>query len=95
VFLVKNTSVVYGNSNLIFSTLWSIKSPVHQFHIGKGMNGFHVIKSKGYYISPEKYSELYQKSLAFFKDELRSEKRENMAAFTHHCPTFLNYPELY
>jgi predicted phosphohydrolase len=95
VLLVNNTSVVYGNSKLIFSTLWSKISPGYQFHIEHGMNDFHVIKSNGYRFSAEKYNELHQESLAFIEDELKSGNSEKVAVFTHHCPTFLNYPEQY
>src|SRR5690606_20541144 len=47
VFLVNNTSVVHGNSRLIFSTLWSKISPAYQWEIERSMNDFHLIKNKG------------------------------------------------
>ena len=33
--------------------------------------------------------------MSFIIDELHTSKEEQMAVFTHHCPTFLNYPEQY
>jgi iron only hydrogenase large subunit-like protein len=31
--------------------------------------------------------------LAFIQNELKTVQEEKIAVFTHHCPTFLNYPE--
>lgn len=94
VFLVNNTSVVHEEVKLIFSTLWSHISPSYQWQIERSMNDFHVIKHKGYRFSAEQYNRLHIESLAFIQNEL-SKKEEKLAVFTHHCPTFLNYPEQY
>lgn len=95
VFLVNNTSIVHENTKLIFSTLWSKISPEHQWQIERSLNDFHVIKNKGYRFSAEKYNELHEESLAFIQNELKIVMDEKVAVFTHHCPTFLNYPEQY
>jgi len=94
VFLVNNTSVVYDHVKLIFSTLWSRISPGYQWQIECSLNDFHVIKHKGYRFSAEQYNQLHTDSLAFIQNEL-NKKEEKLAVFTHHCPTFLNYPEQY
>lgn len=95
VFLVNNTSVLYKNVKLIFSTLWSHISAGHQWQIERSMNDFHLIKYKGYRFSAEQYNQLHTESLAFIQNELNTNKEEHTAVFTHHCPTFLNYPEQY
>lgn len=95
VFLVNNTSVVHEQVKLIFSTLWSKISPGHQWEIERNMNDFHLIKHKGYRFSAEQYNRLHEESLTFIQAELNSVKNETVAVFTHHCPTFLNYPEQY
>jgi len=95
VFLVNNTSVVYENAKLIFSTLWSKISPGHQWEIERNMNDFHLIKHKGFRFSAEQYNRLHEESLTCIQAELNSVKNETVAVFTHHCPTFLNYPEQY
>lgn len=95
VFLVNNFSVVHENVKLIFSTLWSRISPGYQWQIERSLNDFHLIKHKGYRFSAEQYNQLHEENLAFIQDELNAKKEEKMAVFTHHCPTFLNYPELY
>jgi predicted phosphohydrolase len=95
VFLVNNTSVVHGNGRLLFSTLWSKISPGNQWQIERSLNDFHQIKNNGFLLSGEKYNELHEESLAFLQKEISETYEEQMAVFTHHCPTFLNYPEQY
>ena len=95
VFLVNNTSVVHENVKLIFSTLWSRISPGNQWQIERSLNDFHLIKHKGYRFSAELYNQLHAESLAFIKKELKTVQEEKIAVFTHHCPTFLNYPGQY
>jgi len=94
-FLVNNTSVVHMGVRLIFSTLWSKISPSYQWQIEKRLNDFHLIKNKGYRLSAERYNQLHVESLSFINQVLEDEKDEKTAVFTHHAPTFMNYPELY
>lgn len=95
VFLVNNFSVVHENVKLIFSTLWSNISPGNQWQIERSLNDFYLIKHKGHRFSAEIYNQLHADSLAFIQKELKMVKEESIAVFTHHCPTFLNYPEQY
>ena len=93
VFLVNNASVFHGNAKLIFSTLWSKINPVHQWQIVRSLNDFHLIKHRGFRFSGELYNLLHEESLTFIQNELKTVQGEKVAVFTHHCPTFLNYPE--
>ena len=93
VFLVNNTSVVHYHVKLIFSTLWSHISPGNQWQIERSLNDFHLIKHNGNRFSAEVYNQLHAESLAFIQNELNTKEGEQMAVFTHHCPTFLHYPE--
>ncbi|MBI1267689.1 MAG: metallophosphoesterase [Cryomorphaceae bacterium] len=95
VFLVNNTAVVHEGVKLIFSTLWSKISPGHQWQIERRLNDFHLIKHKGYRFSAEQYNQLHAESLMFIQTEVNTNKEQKTAVFTHHCPTFLNYPEQY
>jgi predicted phosphohydrolase len=95
VFLVNNASVVYENVKLIFTTLWSHISPGYQWQIERSLNDFHLIKHSGYRFSAEQYNRLHEESLAYIQQELKITKNEKIAVFTHHCPTFLYYPEQY
>ncbi|MBN7818080.1 metallophosphoesterase [Algoriphagus pacificus] len=95
VFLVNNTSIIYENVNLIFSTLWSHISPAYQWQIERSLNDFYLIKNKGFRFSAEQYNQLHAESLAFIQNELSTNQKGQKAVFTHHCPTFFNYPEHY
>ncbi len=94
-FLVNNTAVVHENTKLIFSTLWGKISAGHQWQIERSMNDFQQIKNKGFRFSAEAYNQLHKESLTFIQNELKSVKEDSVAVFSHHCPTFLNYPEQY
>jgi predicted phosphohydrolase len=94
-FLVNNTTAVYKNTKLIFSTLWSRISVGLQWQIERSMNDFHQIKNNGVRFSVEAYNQLHEDSLAFIQKELKLLKDQTVAVFTHHCPTFINYPEQY
>jgi len=95
VYLVNNTSVVHENIRLIFSTLWSKISPGNQWQIERSLNDFHTIKYKGNRFSAEQYNRLHTECLEFIQHELNESKAEKTAVFTHHVPTFLNYPAQY
>ncbi len=95
VLLVNNISVVQENVRLIFSTLWSKISNRYQWQIERGLNDFLLIKHKGFRFSAEQYNQLHEESLDFLQTELSTAKDGKVAVFTHHCPTFLNYPERY
>lgn len=95
VFLVNNTSVIHENTKLVFSTLWSKISSGHQWQIERSLNDFYVIKHNGFRFSTEKYNQLHEESLDFIQSELKALKGEKALVFTHHCPTFLNYPLQY
>ncbi|GAA0879382.1 metallophosphoesterase [Algoriphagus jejuensis] len=95
IFLINNASVVHSNAKLIFSTLWSKISAGCQWQIERQLNDFHLIKHKGVRFSGEQYNLLHEQSLAFIQDELKTVNEQKVAVFTHHCPTFLNYPSQY
>jgi predicted phosphohydrolase len=95
VYLVNNTSVVHKNVKLIFSTLWSHISSGHQWQIERSLNDFHLIKYGGYRFSAERYNQLHAESFAFIQNALKTVQEEKVMVFSHHCPTFLNYPEQY
>jgi predicted phosphohydrolase len=95
VFLVNNTSVVHQNTKLIFSTLWSKISEGHQWQIERSLNDFHVIKNKGFRFSAEAYNQLHEECLSLVQTEIKNNTAEKLVVFTHHCPTFLNYPAQY
>jgi predicted phosphohydrolase len=95
VLLVNNVSVQQGQTKLLFSTLWSKINLANQWQIERSLNDFHLIKYKGFRFSAEHYNALHEESLTFLQSELKKKNEEKLAVFTHHCPTFLNYPAQY
>jgi len=95
VVLVNNTAAVHGEARLIFSTLWTKISQGNQWQIERRLNDFYIIKYKGHQFSSEQYNQLHLDSLAFIQHTLTETSEEKTVVFTHHCPTFLYYPEQY
>ena len=69
--------------------------PALHWHIERNMSDFHVIKHNGFRFSAEEYNQLHVESLACIQKELSTSQGEQVAVFTHHCPTFLHYPAQY
>ncbi len=93
VFLVNNISILTGNLNLIFSTLWTRISPSNQFEIRQSLSDFHVIRNGGKLLTVEQYNLLHEQSVKFLREEFLKEKSDKKIVVTHHVPTLHNYPE--
>ncbi len=95
VFLVNNTSVVKDNIKLIFSTLWSRISKIHELEIVLQYADFHYIRINGKLIGINEYNHMHEQCLSFLKEESGKANPGNLIIVTHHLPTFNNYPEEY
>lgn len=95
VFLVNNTALSLNNVRLIFSTLWSKISPIHQWHIEKAISDFQVINYNKGHFSYQHFNQLHEESMLFLKQELTTHHNTKSVVITHHVPTFLHYPERY
>lgn len=95
IFLVNNISVSTGNTNLIFSTLWTTISSLYRFEIQMSYSDFHAIRYRGSLFSVEHYNFMHEQCLKFLKKELARKKPGTRIVVTHHMPTFFNYPEKY
>lgn len=95
VSLVNNVSVNHNGVDIFFSTLWSQISVAHQWHIERSLNDFHLIKFNGLSFTPEHYNALHHDCLSFIKQTVYNSTAEQLVIFSHHCPTFLNYPPKY
>jgi predicted phosphohydrolase len=95
IFLVNNISIIHKHIKFIFSTLWSNIGFDKQWLIGNSLNDFHLIKQNGIRFTVESFNQLHQKSFEFIKNELEKDKMITTVLVTHHCPTFMNYPEIY
>ena len=95
VTLVNNVAILHQDVKLIFSTLWSHISPAYEWEIERVLNDFRVIRFGDFRFSAQRYNQLHTESLGFLKKEVIEAKESKMVVFTHHCPTFLNYPIQY
>lgn len=93
--LVNNISVIHENTKLIFSTLWSYIRSAFSWQIEKNLNDFHQIKYNGFRLSVDRYNEKHKSCMKYINNELEDQAQTNKIVFTHHVPTFLNYPEQY
>ena len=91
--MVNNTSVKRGNTELIFSTLWTKISHENQLEIVMRFSDFHVINYKGRNLEVRYYNQLHKQSLLFLRNLLAGETTGFRIVITHHAPTFINYPE--
>ncbi|MCF6240839.1 MAG: metallophosphoesterase [Bacteroidales bacterium] len=94
VFLVNNIREEIDHVNFLFSTLWTEIKPDKSFEIAQNMNDFYLIYFQKKVLTTDIYNHLHNESLMFLQKELKRNVEKCIVA-THHCPTFLNYPEHY
>jgi len=95
VFLVNNTTKVWKDCQLIFSTMWTKIGTQHQFAIQNALSDFHLVKNGRNRFSTSDYNQLHEKSKSFLVSALQSASQGRKLVFTHHVPTFMNYPPQY
>jgi predicted phosphohydrolase len=95
VFLVNNIAIEYRAIHLIFTTLWTKISTYNQWFIEKTLNDFRTITYNGKRLSADIYNQFHAEALEFLKRTTSMKSMNSVAVFTHHCPTFLNYPPQY
>jgi len=95
VFLVNNTVISLGDTDLICSTLWSHIQPGHEWEITRAMSDFHVIKNGGGRFSISAYNRLHQQAREFLELAIAGSNAAHRIVLTHHVPTLMNYPEKY
>lgn len=95
IFLVNNSTVTIGNTDLICSTLWSQIDPVHELEIARSMSDFHAIESGSGKLSISEYNELHAEACRYIKQAAVNSTANHKIVLTHHVPTLKNYPEKY
>ena len=95
VFLLNNKSIVMGNVEFIFSTLWSKISPENENRLLQAMNDFRHIKYDRHLFNPQQLTDLNKDSVAFLTKELAIQNTAKKVVVTHHVPTFKNAPVKY
>ena len=95
VFLVNNTTISLGDTDLVCSTLWSHISPAGEWEINRAMNDFKVIKSGSNSLTIPEYNQLHSKARHFVEQAVMSSTAKHKVVLTHHVPTLMNYPPKY
>jgi len=95
VFLVNNTCVNLGDTDLICSTLWSHISPATEWEITRAMNDFKVIQNGSSRLSIAAYNQLHAVARQFVEQAVMTSKAKHKVVLTHHVPTLMNYPKAY
>ena len=95
VILLNNKVKIFGETKLIFSTLWSYISPQNSFEIQQSLNDFRLIKSAGKAFDTKSYTNLFLENFNFLKNAIMEEPMCKKVIITHHVPTMLNYPPQY
>ncbi len=95
VFLVNNTTVRIGDTDLICSTLWSKISPANEWQINRSMNDFKVIKSGDNRLRIAEYNLLHEQARQFVEEAVMGSTAKHKVVLTHHVPTLMNYPPKY
>jgi len=95
VILINNQSVKLNNTKLIFTTLWSHISPVHEWKIQKNMSDFHLITYQGHQFSTEIFNQLHEECRSFLASALLDTEDCKTLVVSHHVPTLTNYPQRY
>ena len=95
IFLVNNHAECIGDTQFIFSTLWSHIQSHNSWQIRRSLSDFFIIKNDGKLISVQDFNKLHEDCFAFIKKSLEENQFGKNVVTTHHVPTLLNYPEQY
>jgi predicted phosphohydrolase len=95
VTLINNHKVQINNVKLIFTTLWSHISPLHEWKIQKNMSDFHVISYQGKKFSTDVFNQLHEECRTFLISALQDMEDGKTIVVSHHVPTLINYPQRY
>lgn len=94
---MNNRSVVIGDTELFFTTLWTRISPLHLWEIQQGMNDFKhgILDGKRFFAND--VDGLHECCLHWLETALADSKAAHKIIVTHHCPTmrkeFNGYPD--
>ncbi len=95
VYLVNNSCIKLGDTDLICSTLWSHISPANEWQITRAMSDFKAIKNKEKMLSVAEYNKLHIQAKQSVDRSIKNSTAKYKIVLTHHVPTLLNYPEKY
>ena len=84
---LNNCSVVIGDTELFFTTLWTRINPVYLREIQRGMNDYRRGVLNGMRFCADDVTGLHQRCLAWLSGALKVSRAEKKVVVTHHCPT--------
>ena len=96
VHYLNNRSVVLGDVELFFTTLWTRIDPVRLWQVQCGMNDYRLAKLSGKRFCANDVDGLHQRCVDWLTEALASSDAAHKVVVTHHCPTmrseFNSYP---
>lgn len=94
-FLVNNKMLIYKNTEIIFTTLWSKISAVNEWNVEQSVSDFSAIKNNGKKFTAHDFNQLHKNDIAFLEAALAKPTPAKRIIVTHHVPTLLHYPQQY
>ena len=85
---LNNKSVVVGDTELFFTTLWSKVPPGYVADLQHGMMDTRYICYKRYLLFAGEYNELHECCAEWLKGAVEASSAKHKVVVTHHCPTF-------
>lgn len=93
---LNNRSVVLGDTELFFTTLWTKIDPMRLWTVQQGMNDYRYGKLNVRRFCANDVDELHRQCMDWLSGALAASTAEHKVVVTHHCPTvrkeFNNYP---
>lgn len=93
---LNNKSIVIGDTELFFTTLWTRINPIYLYAIERGMNDFRCCILNGKRFCANDVDNLHEMSINWLQQALGSSSAAHKIVVTHHCPTmqphFNGYP---
>lgn len=93
--LLNNRSVLYKDTRLLFTTLWSRILPEEEHFIVNGMADFRLIQVENNFLTAATYNQWHVDAMAFLEREAAAPNKFPTIAVTHHVPTYDHYPKEY
>jgi len=95
VHLINNKEVKIGDTNFIFSTMWSHVKRHNAHEVAKTVNDFRLIGKEGRTLTVPQFNKFHENALEFLKDAVKKSVGQKTVVITHHVPTIMNYPPEY
>ncbi len=95
VFLVNDTVITLGDTDVICSTLWSHIGEANRMELTRALTDFRAIKMGGNRLTAADYNQMHEQSRLFITGAVEQSTARHKVVLTHHVPTFMNYPAKY